>query len=151
MHRLRLPSVAQITFVGVEHHEAIVLIKQAETLRGLAFVLVHLGQSVREAERLVEYGMIERNLDQFLLREDLVHLPPERCVEAVIVVNMQESTIFQVVAHPERFAFREAHIPVTGQVQIRKRIQVVRTEFDHLFPGRHVDQRLLTHEGQQFR
>src|SRR5690606_8667125 len=97
------------------------LMDDAESLRGLAIVLVDLRQALRElVERAVD-GVIGRQLDQLLVREDAPHLAPEALVQAVVVVRVQEPPGKEVAAEQDDLFVREPDVAVTRDVDVRTR------------------------------
>ena len=79
-------------------------------------MLVYLGQPVGEVVSLVVDGMGEGELHEVELGEDLFHGWDDELTEAVVVVDMQETSTYEVVAEVLRLLGGEDDVAVAGHV-----------------------------------
>ena len=125
MHFRIGPAVARIAFEGIVHDKAAIM-KEAIAARRLVVVCVRLRWSCREGERRVIQSEGERQFGQFLVREDLFHLPAECTVHAVVVIGVEEPAVLQIGAQIPDVPVRQHDVAVSGKEDHRDTRRAVR-------------------------
>ena len=95
MHLDVFPSVAQVTFIGIEAYQSVTH-ENAESLGWFVVVFMDLGQSFGEREFFTEEGMRGRQFDKLFFREDLFHLASDIRIHSVIIIDVEKTSCFEV-------------------------------------------------------
>ena len=125
--------------------------EEPEPLGRRVVVLVDFREPVGEGEVRVVDGVAEGDLHEVLLGEDLLHLPADVLVEAVVVVDVEEAAAGEIAAEAGRLGIGEDDVAVAVEVEVRVRVELVARELDDVLPRCDVQQRLLPHEPEQRR
>ena len=110
------PSVAEVALPGEEAYQP-PLPDEAIAAGRQVVVLVDFGQPVREVVSLVVDGVGEGQLYKVQLGKHLFHLWDDEFFEPVVVVDVQETAAYKVVAQVLRFLAVEYHVAVAGHVE----------------------------------
>src|SRR5699024_1481021 len=119
VYRLILPSVSKICFITIETHQS-ALIDQSKPLRWFPIVFMNFRKSVAERIFLMINWVIKREFHKIQFREYLFHRYPHIRIHSIIVIDVQESSRFEV--HSEIFSFLiiKHNISVPGHMYERK-------------------------------
>ena len=118
VHTLVFPTVAKVAFVSEDANDP-TFINQGKELRWFVVVLVNLRQAVWEGIRLLEDLMRIGQFHKIQFGEYLFHLRLDVLPDAVVVVDVQETTCQHVVAQVLRLGGIEDHVAVTCHVDVR--------------------------------
>lgn len=113
-----LPAVAQVALPGEETYHP-TFMKDGEGFGRHIVMLVYLRQSVRKVVFLMEDRVGVGQLDPFLFGEHFLHLSHGELLEAVVVVDMEESAADKIGAEVVDVLRREDDIAVSGDMDER--------------------------------
>jgi hypothetical protein len=147
---LIFPAIAEVAFVGVEEYKPS-LVDQAETFGGFPVVLVDLGKTFREIKFLVVDGMLKGDGDEFQLWKYFLQLDPDKFVETVVVVHMEEAAAGEIFPQICCFHVIEHHVAVARHVYIRIEEQFTASNFDDVLFGCEVQVQFLVRELDEIR
>ena len=117
VYALVLPAVAEVTFVGEDAHDS-TFVNQGEELGRFAIVLVNLRQAVRESIRLLEYLMRIGQFHKIQLGKHLLHLRLNVLPNAIVVVDVEETTRQHVVAQILCLSCIKDHVAMTRHIDV---------------------------------
>ena len=126
-------------------------IRRRLAIGALAVVLVDLRQAVTHLVVDVEQLVIRGQFHELACGEDSLHLPPEGCVHAVVVVGVQEASRFQIGTQASRLPRGKGDVAMPRQVEERVAEQLLVGEPHAGFGvgGKHAG--MGTDEGEQVR
>ena len=117
MYTLVFPAVAKVTFVGENAYDSS-FVNQSEELGRFVVVLMNLRQTVRESIGLLENLMRIRQFHEIQLGKHLFHLWLDILSDAVVVIDVEETTRQHVVTQVLRLGSIEDHIAVTRHIDV---------------------------------
>lgn len=97
MDILILPTVAEVALPAEETNQTALVDKSIAFGREVV-VFVDFGESVGEIVSLMIDGVTEGEFDEIEFGEDFLHLWHNKLTEAVVIVDMQEASSYQVIA-----------------------------------------------------
>ena len=145
-----LPTIAEITLVGVVDHQS-PPDENPKPLRRLAIVLVNLRNTGWEIVHQMVDGMLERYLHQRPIRKEPGDLAAEGLIEAVVVVDVEESALQQPAPQDNQFLIRPVEVAVARDVEVGNVPQLCVGEPNGHFLGRGTQRGPLTHGGEEIR
>jgi hypothetical protein len=123
--------------------------KKAESLGGFGVVFMCFWQAAREVEMRPKQTVAERQFNEILFRKNLLHFSPDRLVETIVIIYIEESAAEEVMPKALRLEIRENDVSMTGHEQERVRKKRFTGEIHNLITGIGIDLRMFAYKFQK--